>query len=148
MKKKLFKLFGVIAVLIAIVIGNFVGKTTVDAYSSTEKKAKLNSILVNIASGINTNLPMMIDTETQLTSTMGLSNEFRYNYTLINFSIKDISPKEISNQVETKIINGVCTTKEMKFFVERGVTVSYAYHSKDGKQITIVSVPSSKCKNI
>jgi len=100
------------------------------------------------ASDLNVNLPMMVDAETRLDSAVGINRTMRYNCTLINYSINEVSAQNLKDSLTEILTNNVCTTKAMKFFVNNNITVTYAYHSKEGKEITTIPVPSTKCKEI
>lgn len=130
--KTLWKVLGLIAVV--VLFG-----------CSKNSNDSLDNALLKAASEMNKKLPMMIDSETRLDTTTGGNKTFQYNYTLVNYSAANISSQEIHNALEQKIINGVCTTKEMEAFVKKGVTVAYAYYGNDGKQITVISVAPSQC---
>jgi len=142
------KILGVLTVIVAIIIGRFIGKTSVETYSSLKKELNLNSILIKTASNINKNLPMMVNSEMRLDTTIAIDKTFRYQYTLINYSVNDITAKEINDKFAKQIINNVCTTKDMEAFVKNDITVIYSYYGKGGKEITNISVPSYKCKDI
>ena len=148
MKKIIVKVLVGASIFVAVIIGNVIGKTAVKSQTHTNNDSRLDSLLIRTASEFNSKLPMMVDAETRLDSTAGINKEFRYNYTLIKRSLKDVSAEAIQNALSEKITNNVCTTKEMNIFVGNNVTVSYAYYSKEGKQITVISVPASKCKDI
>ncbi len=144
MKSIILKVLGVVAVIVAIVIG----KASVETYSSSKKESNFNSMLIKTASELNQNLPMMVDSETRLDATVGINKTFRYNYTLVNYSINDVTAKEIKDGLTEKVTNYVCTTQGMEIFVKNDITVTYAYYSKEGKEITTIPVPAYKCKDI
>jgi len=64
-------------------------------------------------------------------------------------SFKDLRKDEISSEFAWKqmefLTDFVCTTPEMKVFVENGVTLKYAYHDKDGKLVVVLTVDTRKC---
>ncbi|MEZ8629941.1 hypothetical protein AB6D56_05280 [Vibrio lentus] len=73
--KSIWKVLGSIGVVIIIIIaggiGKLVGKTSSEAYSKSKKESELDSALMQAASQINQNLPMMVDAETRWDSTSG-----------------------------------------------------------------------------
>jgi hypothetical protein len=135
----------VLVILFSGAIGKLVGKGAVDSYYSGKKEGFIDEALLKTASEINSKLPMMVDSETRLDSTVGLNKSFRYNYTLINYASSSVSASELNSALGQKLINNVCTSKEMQVFVKNGVTVSYAYFGNDGNQVTIISVAPSQC---
>jgi len=102
--------------------------------------------LASIASQENIGLPRMVDKDTRLDFTVGVSDTFEYNYTLINNNSKDISFASLSTAVEKSLVKWVCTTKSnLDRFVTKGVTVSFAYFGKDKQLIGVISVEPSQC---
>lgn len=148
MKTVLKALGGIVAlvvILFAAGIGRFVGKTSVDNYYAGKKQGTINEVLLKTANELNAKLPIMVDANTRLDSTIGLNEQFRYNYTLVNYSSSQVSGSQIESAMGQKLVNNVCTSKEMQVFVKNGVTVSYAYFGNDGKQIAVISVTPSQC---
>ena len=147
--KTFWKVLGGIGLLLVIVfsgaIGKLVGKSSVDNYYSGKKEGTIDGVLLQTSSKLNEKLPMMVNSETRLDSTVGTNKTMRYNYTLINYSATNISAQDISKALGQKLVNNVCTTKSMQIFVKNGITVSYAYHGNEGKQITVISVAPSQC---
>ncbi len=109
------------------------------------EEAEIDSVLLKLASELNSKLPMMVDSQTQLDSTVGVNKVFRYNSTLVNYSSSEMSAAYIQNKLKENIINNVCTTEEMQVFVSNGITITYAYYGNKGKLITVISVPPASC---
>ena len=147
----IWKILSGIGLLLVIVfagsIGKIIGKTTVDRFVEGKNEGALDSVLIKAASKINANLPMMVDSETRLDSTIGINKEFRYNYTLINYSANEIDPKAIVDAMQDKLINNVCTSKDMAIFVKNSIPVTYAYFGKNGKEIAVITISPSQCKS-
>ncbi len=128
-------------------IGKLVGKSTSESFFEGKKASELNTALIQTASQINQNLPMMIDSETHVDSTIGLNKQFRYNYTMVNYSAEELNPKGFTKAMQSQLINRVRTTKEMEVLMKNDVPVTYAYHGKSGKQFTTITVLPSQCKS-
>lgn len=147
--KTVLKALSGIAVLVVILlatgISRFVGKTLVDNYYAGRKDGTINKMLLKTANQVNSKLPIMVDANTRLDSTIGLNKQFRYDYTLVNYSSSQVSGSQLQNALGKKLINNVCTSKALHVFVKDGVTFSYAYFGNDGKLITIISVAPSQC---
>ena len=122
-----------------------VGLLPVIAFAEGIKEGELNRALTQAASQINANLPMMVDSGTRLDSTAGLNREFRYHYTLVNYSADELDRSAFENAKRSKLINNVCTSQELEVFVQNGVSVTYAYFGKYGKQIATITVQPSQC---
>ena len=147
----LWKILGGVGLLLVIafssLIGKQVGKGSVENYYTNKNKGAFDEELTKSVSQINANLPRMVDTETRLDSAVGSNKNLRYNYTLVNYSEKTLSADALNNAVGKNIVNEVCTAKETKVFIKNGVTISFAYHGNEGKQITVISVAPSQCDN-
>ena len=102
--------------------------------------------LADMASQINAGLPRMINDDTRLDRTVGAENILQYQYTLVNLPAANISEQILKDKLEKDIVNNVCTSKEIiKYFIHKGVTVSYAYYGSDGRLIGVISVGPSQC---
>lgn len=149
--QKVIKIIGVIGLLLVFAfasgIGKLVGKSTSERFFEGKKESELNSVLIQVANDINLNLPMMVDSETRLDSTVGINKQFRYNYTMINYSAEELDPTAFTDAMQPRLINSVCTTKEMEIFMNNGIPVTYAYHGRNGKQVTTITIHPSQCKS-
>lgn len=147
--KTAWKLLGALVLLLVLAfsgaIGRLVGKASFESFNSSKTAASLDATLLKTASDLNSKLPVMVDSETRLDSTLGLNKTFRYNYTLVNHLSAELSAAQLDSTLGQKLLNNVCTSREMASFVDNGVAVSYAYFGNDGKQITVITVAPSQC---
>lgn len=146
---KLAKILGGVGIFIIVVfaggIGKIVGKFTSERFFEGKKESEIDAVLVQAASRINKNLPMMVDSATRLDSTVGFNKQFRYHYTMINYPAEELDPKGFADIMRPQLIKKVCTT--MESFMNNGVSVTYAYYGKNGKQFTTITVQPSQCKS-
>ena len=112
---------------------------------STPQISHWESELKAASNEINQSLPMMVDSETRLDSTLAFRNSFLYKYTMINYSVDDLDPVEFKAAMEPQITSSVCTTEDMKAFVQNHSEVKYLYHDKDGKFISKIIVHTKEC---
>jgi hypothetical protein len=65
------------------------------------------------------------------------------------FRFKELGKEEVSPEFKWKqtefLTEFVCTTPEMKVFVENNVTLKYAYHDKNGKLVVVISIEPRAC---
>lgn len=106
-----------------------------------------NDRLIEVTNEVNKTLPMMIDSETRLDSTIGLNGTFTYNYTLINHSYEEIDSELFRENMESKLLANYCTSDEMKQFLENDVAISFSYFGKAGGQIAKFAYMPSDCEN-
>ncbi|MDO6446124.1 hypothetical protein Q4493_10090 [Colwellia sp. 1_MG-2023] len=128
----------------AVIGGAIIGKWTVSGLftQSTEDKTKL---LMQAASELNTNLPMNIDADTILFSTIGVQNKFTYNYKLPNYEKENIDIPTFVDNMKPNITNSVCTIEDMQTFRDMEIVVSYSYFDTNQKQITEINVDTKEC---
>ena len=112
------------------------------------REAKLHSqvFLNQVAGRLNRSLPMMIDQETELVSTVGLESTFVYNYRLVNSSASEIDAAKLNELLRPQVTNGACTNPETRDqFLKRGVRLRYLYTDKDRAFITSFDVTAADC---
>ncbi|WHI45381.1 hypothetical protein ACJJIW_08870 [Microbulbifer sp. JMSA004] len=135
----------IILVTAATAIGSALGSFAVkDLF---KENVDQNDRLKKVAEETNKLLPMIIDSETRLDSTVGLNNTFTYIYTLTNYSFDEIDASTLEQNLSPKVLNNYCSSSDMKQFVDHGVTVNFRYLGKAGKQILNLSHQPSDCKN-
>jgi hypothetical protein len=113
-----------------------------------ENDRELNAALQQAASQMNASLPMMVDKETRLDSTLALDGTFRYNYTLVNYPAESLDAGKFTDAMQPRIVNSICTMEDTQMFVNNGVRVIYAYFGRNGKSVTKVTVEPSMCDDI
>jgi len=137
-----------VAFILAFLIAKYIVGIGFKSYHESSSKQNFNQILIETVSELNSNLPMMVDSETRLDNAVGFNKILKYNNTLINYTANEISPSNIYNALDKKITNSVCTSKEMKIFLDNDITISYSYSGKNGKFIIDITVSKSKCLTI
>jgi hypothetical protein len=101
----------------------------------------IQDALYETASEINRNLPMMLDSETQLDSTIPLPNKtFMYSYTMINYVASEVDKDFFVSEMRPSLISTVSTLPEMATFRDNDVTVAYKYRGKDGAEIATIKI--------
>lgn len=143
---------GAIGILLVIVfsvsIGNKSGRFASKTFFAEMKEGELDSVLVKISDQINKGLPIMVNLETRLDSTVGADKQFRYNYTMVNYASGELDVNHFIHTTQPKLITAACTNKDMKEFMDNGVPIIYAYYSSDGKHFTDITVQPSQCEYI
>lgn len=108
----------------------------------------MNEILVKASSLVNQNLPVMVDSETRLDSTLGANYKFTYMYTLVNYDANELDKDILISEYKQLVTNGACTTESLIPFFKSGVTVIYSYYGKDRKFIADIKVTPNDCDGI
>lgn len=130
--------------VVAAIGGAIIGQWAVsDLFTqSPEDKTKL---LMQAASDLNANLPMNIDSDTILFSTIGAQNKFKYNYRLPHYEKDNLDINAFVDAMSPNIKNSVCTIEDMKPFRDMKIVVSYSYFDTNQKQITEIKVDTKEC---
>lgn len=136
----------IILIAVAASLGSALGGFTVQELFT--EKLDPNDRLKRVAEEANKFLPMTLDSETRLDSTIGFNNTFTYIYTLTNYTYDDIDASALEESLAQKVLNNYCTSSEMKQFLDHGITVNFRYLGKAGKQILNLSHKPSDCENV
>jgi hypothetical protein len=132
----------VVGAIVAVVVG-----VSVQSGMKGIFKPKITSlkILNATANQINSGLPMMLDSDTELFTTIGLEGVLQYHYRLVKYSKEQIDTSVLMPRLRESITNSSCTIKETRELLEKGVTLVYVYHDKDKKVISNFSLKNINC---
>lgn len=122
------------------------GETIAGGYSESKAKAEFDKEMIETSRQINRQLPMMVDQETRLDTTVVLNREFYYKYTLINYKGNDVDKSRLYEWAESALKASFCDNDNIKKVLRVGVKFNYIYYGKDGIQIIIVTLDSNKCR--
>ena len=147
--KTFSKVMAVIGILLIIVfakgIGKIVGKSTVDHYNEGKIDTAIEQTLLETSKKINAQLPMMVDKETRLDSTICAGKHLNYKYTLINVTENDIDKKVFVNEVKSILVKNQCGNEKMVKMLKMDVRYNYVYQDRDGFLLGTISVSKSDC---
>jgi len=132
--KSLFWFFFCAILLTWVVV--FVNKdiVTVDLYDQ----------LIIISNETNKSLPMTIDRDTRLDSTIAMpGNKFIYRYTLVNYRLEGIVPVQFKKAFTSRSENGYKTSADLEWFRKNNVILIYNYRDMDGKEVMQISIDPS-----
>ncbi len=101
--------------------------------------------LKQIAVEINKQLPMMADSSTRVDSAIGMNRTLQYNLTLVEYSDEELDPSGIEKAMTPGLTTNICTTEGLRVLAKQDVTFIYAYHGKNGKLVTKVTILSPQC---
>lgn len=131
----------IIVFAIFYAIGHFAGESIIKIFN----KPAFNKEMMQMASEMNKNCPIMLDAQTRLDNTIALpDNVFQYNYTLINSEKASLDIEGLKKYLEPIIYNGAKTNPEMKLFRDNKTTLNYYYKDKSGVYLFTISVTPDK----
>ncbi|MCJ8332585.1 MAG: hypothetical protein HRT89_17070 [Lentisphaeria bacterium] len=99
--------------------------------------SSIDDQLVTVCNEMNKKTPYMVDQVTRLDSTVPLSGEIKYLYTLIG--IKELSADQ-KKTIETNTRNLVKNSSDLKIFRDEGIDMTYLYRNESGKEIFEFSI--------
>lgn len=138
-------IIGISAVVGFTLVGIAIGHWVIPYFESKNSQVNIEELLHKRAEAINKKVPMAVDAETRLDGAEGAGREFRYRYTLINYDANTINARDIQNSSWQKLLNNLCTSRDLKEFRDNDVTVMYSYFGRDGRQIATLSTSPSQC---
>ncbi len=116
--------------------------------SVQNEETSIADVLKASVTAINKTTPQMVDSETRLDSSYALENKLVYKYTMINYSVDDLDTEKFQEIIIKQVTGFVCTSPDMKYFVDNAVDVAYSYFDKDSKYITEANVKTAECSKI
>jgi hypothetical protein len=105
------------------------------------KPPAFESQLIQVASELNKNCPLLLDRDTRLDNAMGGPGKyFTYNYTLIHHVAADLNIVELKQSLIPALINFIRTSEDMQTFRKEKVTLKYNYKDKEGVFLFSITV--------
>jgi hypothetical protein len=140
------------AVIVAIIIGKVIGRVGSDVVlapkASSVSVTRAAFSLEQVAREVNKRLPMTIDAETRLdTSVAGPGLQYTYIYTLVNYPATSIDGHVLQESFGPSVKRSACANKDMAVFFRNNVTVSYDYRGNDGRPIATIKVLPADCND-
>jgi len=127
-------IFGIVVVVVIYILQQVFFKTP-----------SFDKVMMETASEINKNCPIMVDQETRLDNVIALPNNvYQYNYTLINRIKDSLNVEDIQNYFEPKILNNVKTDPALEIFRKNKKTMAFHYRDKNGEFILNISITPEK----
>lgn len=93
---------------------------------------EFSEVMIDAATDINKDCPIMIDGDTRLDKTIALpNNEFQYNYTLVNVDKAEIDVSEAEKFLDSVLLISLKTNPELETFRHHKTKMSYQYKDKN-----------------
>jgi len=135
----------IFAVVLLAALTGIISKTVVKKTANSNNHPTTEEALRQVAEGINAVAPTQIDANTRLTNAVAIGNTLRYRYTLLNVSYFEVEKGSIGKKHGAALKNSVCSSAGLKPLVELAAILEYAYHDKDGVELEVVPIDTSKC---
>jgi hypothetical protein len=132
-----------VLVVVGAVGGAMLGSWAVEGMFS--KPTDYTTVLMQAANNINSNLPMTIDSDTELLSTVGFNNSFMYKYKLVSYDVSKMDVELFKKTMIPRIQNSVCTSESMSEFRKMKIVVIHSYSDSNHKEIAEFRVDTKSC---
>jgi hypothetical protein len=147
--KTLGKICAVIGLLIVIAfagaIGKNIGRSTAKEYEKEKLDVAIEKELIKTSQQINKQLPMMVDSETRLDTTICTGKNVAYKYTMINLSEKDLDINAFIKEIKPMLLKNQCSNENMVKMLKIGVQYSYMYQDRNGTLVTAININKNDC---
>ena len=115
------------------------------SHQKDENPRSLES-LRRVAAELNRSVPVMIDKETELLTAEGAEEMLIYNYRLVRYSLSQLDPNQFAIRIKPGLTRNACNRAETREqFLNKGITLRYAYFDKDKQHIATIDVTSADC---
>ena len=102
--------------------------------------------LATASAELNRRLPIMVDSVTQLESTVAMDSVLQYNMRLTNVTVTQEQATALLNLVRPQIKRLACSRPETRnTFLRRGVSLRYAYADRNGYDLFTIVVAPRDC---
>ena len=102
--------------------------------------------LSRVAAELNRSVPVMIDKETELLTTAGAEAMLMYNYRLVRYSLSQLDPNQFATRIKPGVTRNACNRAETREeFLNKGISLRYAYFDKDKQHIATIDVSPTDC---
>lgn len=117
--------------------GNFESKAEQDRFVATTLK--------KTAKEINSQVPIMLDSETQMSSVLALNKTINFTMRLTNLSSKNADANYINKYAWSNVNDTACKNKATRNLIDLGVSYVYLYFGNDDRLITRVVLDKYVC---
>lgn len=130
----------ILLLILAKGIGKHTDKTGHNNYNQSKEE-----VLIRFSKETNKKLPVMVDKQTRLDSTLYKNKLVNYKYTLVNLTLNQLNVDKIVETIKPKLVKNYCTNKEIRFLLESNIEAAYIYNDKNGAFVTKISVNNKNC---
>ena len=125
---------------------NLMGSIAGSVGESDDGSRNIDQTLANVSAHLNRSAPLTLDADTRLDRvTSGPGRRLSYHYTLTSVQAKAFKRAEFQKLIREPLQAKLCSSKEMRGFLIRGVTISYDYLSNDGNRLGAARFTASDC---
>lgn len=102
--------------------------------------------LERIAEGASTELPIMVDEETEFYEVTAAEALLTYHYRMVNYRADDLDPDAFADAIRDEAQQKLCTTPQTRDpLLKKGVTVRFSYFGNEGDLIASFDTTPADC---
>lgn len=147
MANKSVAIVGVVVAILAAAISGAMGRTAAKAVLHSSPDYASEAFLSQLASKMNKTMPMIVDSGTEVTSSLGLPGVIAYRYRLTKIAASNVDADSVVKLLKPKTTNAVCTNpKTRDTFLNHGVTMRYTYYDSASVYIASFDVKPTDCE--
>jgi hypothetical protein len=109
------------------------------------KPQPLEKSIAIAAQTYNKNLPSMMDEELRLDKVGAKGSKMTFYYTLVHFTPQTMGANKLKSLMYEDIKTQVCTDKDTKMMLKKGMLVDYDYKGQNNKHITTFVYDAKTC---
>lgn len=141
--KSVIKKVGAAFVIILLMgLGQAIGKIFTAANNNS---LSVEFSLETLSEGINKELPVMIDADTQLTNVVSSKKSLTLYYKVVTYTLQEIDVNGMRGVLAQSLKNSFCSNPDYEFFRKNGATFKYTYHDQNDTYITSFNFDNSDC---
>jgi hypothetical protein len=109
-------------------------------------RAAVAKNLATASAELNRRLPIMVDSMTELESTIAMDSVLQYNMRLTSMTITQEQATALRNIVRPEITRLACSKPDTRTtFLKRGVSLRYSYTDRNGYDLFTINVAPRDC---
>ena len=106
----------------------------------------VNATLTEVTTAANRDLPKMLDSETEVTSTVALNHMLQYNYRLVRLDASSADRDALTATFQRQIRDNGCTSPVLRDkLLRKGITVRFAYYDSSYQALFSIDLEPKHC---
>ena len=112
----------------------------------SSRQKDVSAMLSEVADSANHRLPMMLDSETEVTSTVALNHVLQYNYRLVRLDAANADGAALKAKLQNQIRDRGCNSPVLRNkLLRKGITVRFAYSDSSNQELFTIGLEPKDC---
>lgn len=109
------------------------------------QKKEMEDVLIENSKKINKGLPIMVDAETRLDTTIAIGMQMHYKNTMVNLQSDQIDKESFSKNMKDTLTKNYKSDKNIMLMMRAGLVCFYNYFDKNGALIAQIRIDGPSC---